>query len=233
MHRATLNYLVDFLTLLLILGLICTGLILEFVLLPGTGGREGGAASVLWGETRHGWGDIHFYIAMGLGALLALHIALHWAWVCAVTRRIVGSGPSHSVRSRWHENAAGAAFVAALALLIGGFVFIAQSAVKIREAPQGSMALRSAIGEQDDPAHEGHAEVSGVEIRGSMTLAEIAQRTGTDLTRLRISLGLPQAVSADEKLGQLRKEYGFTMSEAREAIRLAATEAKSPQEPAP
>lgn len=42
---------------------------------PGSGSRA------ILGYTRHEWGTIHFYAAIALTALVALHIILHWKWV--------------------------------------------------------------------------------------------------------------------------------------------------------
>jgi uncharacterized protein DUF4405 len=83
MNRPTLNLIVDGLALVGFIFLVATGLIMHFVLPPGSGGGPGGhrVAITIWGLSRHQWGEIHFWIAVGLLIVLSLHLSLHWRWV--------------------------------------------------------------------------------------------------------------------------------------------------------
>lgn len=86
MRRHRINYIVDgvFFLLFIVLGL--TGILLEYVLPPGSGqGR-----SRVWGLTRHDWGDVHFWVAVAAGAALLIHLALHWAWVWSSSAQFLG-----------------------------------------------------------------------------------------------------------------------------------------------
>lgn len=40
----------------------------------------------LWGWTRHQWGEVHFWIAMALMVILAIHLILHWRWLATMIR---------------------------------------------------------------------------------------------------------------------------------------------------
>jgi len=94
MKRSNLNFLVDAASFVAFLFLLSTGLLLRYQLPPGSGGLEGrGTGSnaayrlvtLLWDRTRHDWGEIHFWIAVALVTVLALHLFLHWKWiVCAI-----------------------------------------------------------------------------------------------------------------------------------------------------
>ncbi|MCA9405473.1 MAG: DUF4405 domain-containing protein [Candidatus Omnitrophica bacterium] len=90
MKRPIINIIVDTLSLMVFTVMISTGLILRFVLPPGSGGGEfhgvGGRRSidVFTGLTRHQWGDIHFFISILFLTLLLIHIILHWAWIKAM-----------------------------------------------------------------------------------------------------------------------------------------------------
>jgi Domain of unknown function (DUF4405) len=72
--------------------LITTGFLLEYSLPPGSGrlGTEGFGIGpgglrrpilLLWGLTRHEWGNIHFCFALSLMAALSFHLLLHWQWI--------------------------------------------------------------------------------------------------------------------------------------------------------
>jgi len=77
--------------------MVATGFVLEYVLVPGSGrlGTEGfGPAPggmkrpivLLWGLTRHEWGNIHFWTAVALMIVLSLHLALHWQWIACMVK---------------------------------------------------------------------------------------------------------------------------------------------------
>ncbi len=125
MRRTTLNFAVEIVTFLAALGMIATGLIVRWVLPPGSGSRR-----ELWSLTRHEWGDVHFWLAVGLVVLAVVHIALHWNWVCAVAGRWVGRrGNPDTHRDRIRRNAYGAALLVVIFAGLAAFVWIAQSSV--------------------------------------------------------------------------------------------------------
>ena len=123
MHRSTLNFVVDVVTLLVTLAMVATGLLLKVVLPPGS---RGGRGLQLFGLGRHDWGDLHFALSVALGALLVLHIILHWAWVCSVASRLVGcelreDAPGLAER----RHAYGAGFLAVVVVLLAAFLWVA------------------------------------------------------------------------------------------------------------
>lgn len=86
MKRNRLNFVLDAASVLVFLALLETGLIVKYILPPGSGGRGGGQALTLWGWSRHDWGEIHFWLSAGFVALMLAHVALHWRWVCDIVR---------------------------------------------------------------------------------------------------------------------------------------------------
>jgi len=99
MKRVTLNFIVDFVSFIVFAGLAFTGFIIKYILPPGSGGYgrgfRGGRGQVedikqLWSMTRHGWGDIHFYLAVGFVALMIVHIILHWSWIKNYIKSLLG-----------------------------------------------------------------------------------------------------------------------------------------------
>lgn len=69
---------------------------------------------------------------------------------------------------------------------------------------------------------------SGILITGQMTLFEIAQKTGLPAREIARELGLPQNIPVNETLGRLRRRYGFTLQDLRDAI-AALLEKKRPE----
>ena len=60
-----------------------TGLVLHWVLPPGSG------------PSRHTWRDLHAWLALGFLGLVSLHLSLHWGWVRV---NVLGS---RSLPRRW------------------------------------------------------------------------------------------------------------------------------------
>jgi len=118
MKRPTLNLIVDGLALTGFVFLAATGLIMHFVLPPGSGGGPGGhrVAITIWGLSRHQWGEIHFYIAVALLIVLSLHMFLHWRWVvstvCGLKKETSG----------WRALLSVLALLALLSLLVAPFL---------------------------------------------------------------------------------------------------------------
>jgi len=231
MRKNTLNFLVDVVTLLTMLSMIFTGLLLKFVLPPrrGTGPHQ-----MLWGWDRHDWGGVHFWIAVTLGSLLLLHVALHWQWVCATVGQFFRRGEARTSSAPPIRNAWGVGFLILVVALVGGFLWFASANVQSdlrgegRGRGSGSAAadersagrrLAEGVGpERGRGGRQAERGIAELHVRGSMTLAEIERLTGIPVTALRTELSLPDDVSPDEKLGRLRREHGFEMSDVREAV---------------
>ena len=89
MKRAMVNFIVDLVSFVDLLGMACTGFIMKYILPPGTGGRgrrlhgDLGREHIkdFWSMSRHEWGDIHFYLAVLFVILMVVHIILHWSWI--------------------------------------------------------------------------------------------------------------------------------------------------------
>lgn len=85
MSRTLLNIIIDILAALSFVGMIATGYLLRFPLPPGSNKTH-----MLWGLTRHQWGDIHFWISLALLLIMLVHLALHWNWIVTVIGKRCG-----------------------------------------------------------------------------------------------------------------------------------------------
>ena len=63
-----------------------SGFVLWFAL-PHSGGRW--ASLEFWSITRTEWVSIHDWAAVGLTAIVLVHLLIHWKWTVCVTRQIV------------------------------------------------------------------------------------------------------------------------------------------------
>jgi hypothetical protein len=97
--RSTLSFIIDAVSFVDLLALIGTGVILRWVLPPGTGGlgralsggQGGEHIKELWGMSRHEWGTIHFWYAMVFVVLMAVHVVLHWTWIKSYVKSLFGA----------------------------------------------------------------------------------------------------------------------------------------------
>lgn len=93
MKKSLLNIIIDVVSLMTFMFMISTGLILKFILPPGSGrvemllasqGRGHQFIDVFMGLTRHDWGVVHLYISLGFLTFLIVHLALHWNWIVCI-----------------------------------------------------------------------------------------------------------------------------------------------------
>jgi len=191
MRKAKLNFIVDSLAFVAFTLLTTTGVLVRYVLPPGTG-----RFSTLWGMDRHDWGTVHFWIAVFLLVSLALHLFLHWRWIVGMVKGSPREGSGLRVAL---------AIVGVLALVaLAGAPFFAP----VEQTGEPPNRQRSAE----------HESGEGQQIDGSMTLQEIQQRTGVPAAVILEDLGLPADIPTDERLGRLSREHGFEVRAVREAV---------------
>ena len=207
MKRPQVNLLIDVASFVAFVLLLSTGLLLRFQLPPGSGGLEGhgsgsGSAdrviTLLWGQTRHDWGEIHFWIAVALLVVLTAHLLLHWKWIVCM---IGGT----------HGDASGGRFALGLAAAIALVLLAAAPLVApTQQATRGELLQnvdQSAVDLQADD-----------ELRGSMTLGEVSDWAGISVQQLQERLELPGGASADARVGPLLRRSGKHMSDLRRLL---------------
>ena len=109
MTKTQLNLVTDLVLFAALFGLTMTGGILQFVLPSGTG-----PSLRLFGLDRHDIGAVHFYLALFVVILLAVHLFLHWHWISC----IMGKPFGHPKPSRRRRTVWGVAFIAVTALVL-------------------------------------------------------------------------------------------------------------------
>jgi uncharacterized protein DUF4405 len=190
MKKITLNFIVDCLAFTGFAFLTTTGVLLHYLLPPGSG-----QYSMLWGMDRHQWGTLHFWLSIAFFAALSLHLVLHWRWI---TSQIAGRKTDAS------------GFRLALGFI--GALTLTALAVSPLLAPVEISVSKS---QSSIPSSHPYADI---EIRGSMTLMELEEKFGVPVDYLLEKLNLPAETPKTRKLGQLRKTYGFDLNTVRKII---------------
>lgn len=189
--RTTVNFIIDAVAFIGFVVLTTTGILMRYTLPPGSGHH-----STIWSLDRHEWGGIHFWISAVFFSILALHLLLHWRWIVNV---IAGRSSEDS------------GFRAGLGIV--GFVAVVALAVSPLLAP-----MERDLNAKGSPVLSSH-EYEDSSIRGSMTLTELQQTTGVPIDYVIESLNLPESISPEERLGTLKREYGFEIHDVREAVK--------------
>jgi hypothetical protein len=191
MKRSNVNFAVDCLGFAGFVLLSATGVLMRYVLPPGSG-----RSTTVWTLDRHEWGSIHFWIAIVFLAVLACHLFLHWRWIATLLR----GRPREGSGARVALGTVG--LVALLALVLAPFLSpVEQSG--------------SGLGRPIPLSREGYGLES---IRGSMSLAEVEEATGVPAEHIIGELGLPPGVPKDERLGRLRTTHGFAIDDVRRIV---------------
>lgn len=122
MKRNALVLLVDVVAFVGFLFLTSTGILLRYLLPPGSG-----RWTDVWGMTRHEWGDVHFWVSLAFFGVLSLHLLLHWRTALALVR-----GRRHE-GSNWRVILGVVGLLAALLLAAAPLV----SPINADDAPRG------------------------------------------------------------------------------------------------
>ncbi|MCK4288927.1 MAG: DUF4405 domain-containing protein, partial [Bacteroidales bacterium] len=92
MNKSKYNFIIDSLMFICMTAMICLGLLIKYILLPG---KE---RWIVYGDNvdlyflgldRHEWGTIHLIIGFVLLGLLILHIILHWKTILALYSKLI------------------------------------------------------------------------------------------------------------------------------------------------
>jgi hypothetical protein len=230
MKRTAINFWLDIVSFVVMVGLALTGGITHYVLPSGTGNWL-----TFLGLGRRDFGQIHFYLGFAVVFLLAVHLAMHWSWLCGfVAKRLGKEQPSRRARI-W----AGLGTVAFFGVvLVGGLVWAAarvENRFAEQERRRGPSWLETPSEAPVSPArpateqpsprrvgladHEDEADCpAAAAINGRVTLQEAADAAGLTVTSFLRALGVPYPVDARERLGGLRRQFGFSMQDVRRLV---------------
>ena len=218
MKRTNVNFQVDALALVALVFLASTGALIRYVLPAGSGHTR-----ALWGLDRHGWGHVHFWIAIAFCVAMVVHLVLHWGWITCVVRWDTRG------RSKGRAVLALIAVITLLALAAAPFfgtveeIEAGRRGGRVGEREGGPVEYEGGPVEYEGWPVEyegGDAEHRGEDhtIHGSMTLRDVQELTGVPVDHIITTLRLPADVPRDERLGRLRRSYGFEIDDVRRAV---------------
>jgi hypothetical protein len=204
MKKSDWQYLVDSLLFMSMFGIAFIGILMGFFLAEGPTVRE--SDKYFLGLHRHQWGDIHLYLSLAFILLVILHLMLSWSWI---------KGKSQALfKKRW-STIISITVLGSVLLIFVFWIFTPKYPLIYDNYGRGMGARAEGDFLPGDYINE---EQGYVTITGNMTISQVEDITGIPGSSFIRELGLPSDTSPDETLGQLRKKYGFTLVEARDAI---------------
>lgn len=201
---------------------------------------------LFWGLDRHQWGAIHLYLALLLVFLLVLHIVLHWDMIVCIFRQMIPSKVTRWIIAS--ALGVLGFFLALSPLNIKPEIVTLQRSYRNRVPERSltdTRAFESTMPEEKsndavistEPQTQQLPEISAsrsreaektgsepdrlhvnqADIDGTMTLGEISARYNISINELAKVINVP-AQYANERLGRLKRIYGFEMDDLREFV---------------
>tara|TARA_R110000787_G_scaffold22308_6_gene64951 strand:+ start:4026 stop:4616 length:591 start_codon:yes stop_codon:yes gene_type:complete len=190
MKKSNQNFIIDTLAIITFIFLTSTGILMRFMLPPGSGKH-----TTIWNLDRHEWGAIHFWLSVAFFSILAFHLIYHWRWIV----KMASGKPRDYSGNR-------------IILGVIGFITVVLFAIAPLVTPVETEAKSEEYSSNSSQENESKT------IRGSMTLIEVEKATGVPATYIIKSMNLPNTVSLNEKLSDLKNTYDFEMSVVRDLV---------------
>lgn len=191
MKRSIQNIVVDAIAFVGFILLTTTGMLMHYILPAGSRRFK-----TIWGMDRHEWGSIHFWISVVFLCCLAVHLFLHWRWIANL---FIG------------KQREGSGLRVALGIIgfIGVLVFaISPLLIPVKEAKIERQGCDLCLSQDHEK----------IQVRGAMTFTEVAEESEVSVEYIIEKLDLPEDVDKKERLGKLRKMYGFEIEDIRRII---------------
>ncbi|MCU4162873.1 DUF4405 domain-containing protein [Carboxylicivirga caseinilyticus] len=214
--KIKLNFIIDIVMFIVMMMVVGVGFLMEYMLIPGSQRHEVYGRNVelyFWGFDRHQWGDVHLILGLILVFLLILHIVFHWKLIVAIYKRMF--------EGRILRVLLTIAIIIITVLLVIAPLFLKPQVVE--GSSSHGREDRNELRRNDHSINEGttfhtseHEDYS-VEIYGSMSLQEVADKYVIPVEDLASAIDVPVTMSG-ERLGRLKKDYGFDMNDLRDFV---------------
>jgi len=234
MKKNNLNFIIDAVMFILMMAIIGIGFLMKYILINGEQrwDRFGQNPDMfVLGLERHEWGTVHLVLGIILSALLILHIVLHWRQItCIFSHLILKSGLRFGLVIFFT--------LASIFLLVfpwiipvqmqsvshargqGRFSVETKAASPVHEDKDVQPETESAVLTLQDVHDHDHESLknSDIAITGQMTLQNVSENFNVPVNVILSKLDLPTETSPNERLGRLRRQYNFRMSDIAEII---------------
>ena len=243
--KLKLNLSIDIVMFLLLTVMAGIGFLMKYVVVSGEvrNIKYGNHVDLEFlGLTRHQWGSIHLIISLVFISLLVLHIILHWKCVLVIFKCMIPSATlrifAATIIFLFGAGAIFASFFLKPELvpfeplyrnrnfsnppseMITPAEGISDTASYQKPALFTGRERPAVISEKEnaDASEENHnMEYNEYEVFGSQTLQYVAGRYEVPASVICRDLHIPED-QAGQKLGWLRKQYSFTMTDVRRSI---------------
>lgn len=229
-QKSKLNIIIDIILLVLLVLMAGFGFLIKYVLLPGIQRNSIYGANIdleFLGMDRHQWGTIHLITSIIFITLIILHIILHWDMIICILDKMI---PRKQVRN----------LLLAILTIITITLFISpflvspvlvnhennyrNRAERIGSEPNGidtlhktaNLETRKPIPYQSKTSKHSTAKEE-YDMHGTQTIKEVSAQYNVPASFICKELKISES-NQYQRLGRLRKEYGFTMSEVSNAI---------------
>ncbi|MDD2381183.1 MAG: DUF4405 domain-containing protein [Mariniphaga sp.] len=235
--RQKINIVIDLVMFVVMAALAVVGILIRYVLLSGEKRWEifgNNLDMTFWGLDRHQWGRIHMILGILLIVLLVLHIVLHWTQIVCMVNRLL---PGRTVRMTLLSGLG----IICLFIFLSPFMVKPELGEPIRREGErrGRVFSRTAPETQSleneeklaypvknevqvetsDARGRNHSGDSRLfDIRGYHTLAELSEIYHVPVGEMKSTLHIPPQVSENERVGRIRRIYGFTLREVEDCI---------------
>lgn len=230
--KTKINLVIDAIMLILLMAIAGFGFLIKYVLVPGFKRNalyNGDVELYYMGLERHEWGSIHLWLSFVFLALMILHIILHWKMITCIFRQMVTGKISRIVI---------AVFTGLLAIFFALAPFFVKPEVvpfqvkhthkhniekPLDETDSTKILVNKTENQSTERLHKNWEENNhkhshdALEIYGYMTLSDAAHKYSVPITELTGALSIPSGQSS-EKIGRLKKIYGFEMEELKDVI---------------
>lgn len=238
--RQKVNIVIDILMFVVMAALAVIGFLIRYTLISGEARWEKFGSNIemtLLGLDRHEWGFIHLVLGVMLAVLLVLHIFFHWQQIICLFSRLTPLRPQRYALGS-------AIIVVSLLIFILPFFLKVELGEPIRGQGEGggrnvSRSSGTYLSDESEnripvPSEElnelpqtqaihqdenrGHGEARMLEVKGYHTIGTLAKNYNISAAELKSTLNIPLDVSSNERLGRIRRIYGFSMREVEECI---------------
>jgi hypothetical protein len=206
--KAKLDLIIDAIMLVALAAMTGIGLLIKYVLISGQDQwiKFGQKYDLRFLDLdRHDWGSIHLIVGFIFLGLLFIHIILHWKLLMYLLKGVFKNISARRIGILL--------FFLFILLLISFPVFVKPGFTSAGKGINKSVPVDTVSGKKNVSDKDTSGYDVSLEVKGYMSLEEVANKYDVPVSYLKGKLNIPPETSGEQKLGQLKKHYSFTMKD--------------------